>query len=519
MSYNFANALNDAARMRPAAAFVIGADDERSTFAEIQRRAAAAAAVLADSGVGEGSRVGLRLPNVVDFIPYYFGLLSLGAVAFLMNPDATRREIAYIVEDGGLDAVIVLAEDTLADDAPVLLFELEALVAAEEQHARAVLEPVQLSDDATALVLYTSGSTGSPKGVELTHLALVTGPMINAITFKLRGGEVLYAVLPLYHVYGISELVNAAVILGNTVVLRRKFRTADLIDAIEAHGVTVLPAVPTMLHALINADVAGRDLSSVKQVASGGAPISPEHIARVREVLPNAEYVEGYGLTETAALGTQNGSPFEFRYGSVGRAVGGVEVRIFGADLTPLPSGADHVGEIAVRGLGLMKGYLGRPEETARTMRDGWILTGDLGYLDADGYLFITGRSKDLIIRGGFNVYPVEVEHVLEAHELVSQTAVVGVPHEHYGEEIVTFVVARTPEEPFPAAALLEYVQARLSAYKCPRHVFVLPEMPLGATGKIDKIALKHQAVRLICELEASACPREAARARHCRSH
>lgn len=498
MTYNFANALCDAARLRPSDPFVIIDESERHTFADIHRRAAAAAAVLEDRGIREGSRIGLRLPNVIDFIPYYFGLLSLGAMVFLMNPEATRREVEYIARDGGLDAVIAMSGDDLFDDAPVPLLSLAELVSSESQHEAVALDPVPLNDDTTAIVLYTSGSTGEPKGVELTHVALVTGPLINAVNFQARGGDVLYAVLPFYHIYGISELINASVILGNAIVLRRKFHTSDLIDAIERFGITVLPAVPTMLHALISADLAGRELESVRQVASGGAPISPEHIERVRKALPNAEYVEGYGLTETAALGTQNGSPFEFRFGSVGRVVGGLDVRIFDAQDAPLPAGAEHVGEIAVRGLGLMKGYLGRPEETARTVRHGWIFTGDLGYMDEEGYLYITGRSKDLIIRGGFNVYPVEIEHLLETHGHVSQAAVVGVPDEHYGEEIVAFVVPSVPVEEFSASELIDFAKERLTAYKHPRHVFVLAEMPLGPTNKIDKLALRDEAVRRV---------------------
>ena len=494
MNYNFANALCDAARIRPSQTFVIVDENEQYSYAEVRQRAAAAAETLAGHGVSSGSRVGIRLTNTIDFIPYYFGLLSLGAVVFLLNPSATAREFSYVVNDGNLDLVIVEEADVIRTEVSLPCLSLGSLVATEAMHMDTPLAPVQLDPSATAVVLYTSGSTGSPKGVELSHQALILGPLMNAVATRSVGGEIVYAVLPLYHVYGITELINACVVLGNTIVLHSKFRTKDLLDAIEQFKITMLPAVPTMLHAVINADLTGRNLGSVRQIASGGAPISPDHINKVRQAFPNASYVEGYGLTETAALGTQNG-PQDFRFGSVGRAVQGLDVRIFGPGDVLLEPGVDNVGEIAIRGLGLMKGYLGRPEETARSVRGGWFFTGDLGFMDADGFLFITGRSKDLIIRGGFNVYPVEVEHVLESHQSVSQAAVVGIPHEHYGEEVAAFIVPAEGQA-FSAEDLCNYAKAKLSAYKYPRHIFAVAELPVGATGKIDKPSLRLDAAR-----------------------
>ncbi|MDX2937930.1 class I adenylate-forming enzyme family protein [Streptomyces ipomoeae] len=488
MYFNFATTLSDAARLRPDKPFVV-TWDETHTFAELERRAGRAAAVLASRGVTEGSRIGLRLPNVVDFVPYYFALLARGATVLPMNPAATAREVGHIVDDAGVDAVITLPTDPLEPEPPAPLWSLDTLVAEEEAHP-APLTPVAVRNDATAVVLYTSGSTGVPKGVELSHLNLLLTPLLGDATAPGDESDVLYAVLPLYHVFGLSELLNGGVLRRQTLVLRERFSVADLLDAIERHRITDLFGVPTMYHALVNADLDGRDLTSVTAATSGGAPMAPEQIRLIREALPNADYVEGYGLTETGGGGTANGGAFGFRHGSVGRAVVGADIRVVDGDGRDLPPGPDHVGEVLFGGPLVMKGYLGRPEETAETVRDGWLRTGDLGRLDEDGYLYIVGRSKELIIRGGLNVYPNEIEAVLLEHPKVSLAAVVGRPDDHYGEEVVAFVVPEEGQSPFSAADLVEYAGSRLAPYKLPRQVLVKGSLPVGPTGKIDKRAL-----------------------------
>jgi long-chain acyl-CoA synthetase len=499
VNYNFATALVDAARLSPHKIFAVAPDGSRHSFRDTLNAAGRASAVLRARGIGEGDRVGLRLTNSMEFISYYFAILGLGATVFPLNPAGTAREVDYVASDADLNAIIIGTSDPLRGAPSPLFWAIDDLVA--EQPAEVVpFAPIGLSGVSTAIVLYTSGSTGEPKGVEFSHLGLMMVPVTEGFTTPVGEDEVIYAVLPFFHVYGIADLINGPVLRRNTIILREKFRTADALEVIERERVTIFCGVPTMFHALVEASKGDRDLSSVHTAASGGAPMSPSQISRITATFPNAHFVEGYGLTETGAAGTYNGQPFEFRHGSVGRAMVGMEVAIIDPDGSSMPAGPDNVGEIRVRGPVVMKGYFRRPELTAESLLDGWLRTGDLGWLDEDGYLYIVGRSKDLIIRGGFNVYPKEVEDILLAHPTIAQAAVVGRPHEHYGEEIVAFVVRTDEHAPLSTDEIIEYCAAQLAPYKYPREIVVLAELPLGPTGKINKQALARDARALHAE-------------------
>ena len=345
--------------------------------------------------------------------------------------------------------------------------------------------------DDTAVIIYTSGTTGKPKGAELTHFQLYLNCTLSGEAFGVQDDDVSLAALPFFHVYGLSSVLNVAIRFGGTMVLVPRFEIGPVLDALAAHRVSVFVGVPTMYHAVLEADVSGHDLSALRIGGSGGASM-PGALLNGFEERFGIAILEGYGLTETASTTTMNQRGAR-RLGSIGKPIWGVEAKVVDPavpDGTGLPSGPDHVGEILLRGHNIMKGYHGDPEATAEVLRDGWLHTGDLGYQDADGFLFIVDRSKDLIIRGGFNVYPREIEEVLYTHPAVSEAAVIGKPDDRLGEEVVA-VVALRAGIPVTGDELIAFCRERLAAYKYPREVRVVAEIPKSATGKFLKRELR----------------------------
>jgi long-chain acyl-CoA synthetase len=343
--------------------------------------------------------------------------------------------------------------------------------------------------DDTAVLVYTSGTTGKPKGAELTHFQLYMNCTVAGGLFGARSDDVILAVLPFFHVFGLSSVVNVFVRYGGCLSISPRFQPGAVLDAIEADGCTVIGGVPTMLHALAQQDVSGRDLSALRVAVSGGASL-PEDVMRTFEEKFGIEVLEGYGMTETASSCTFN-RPGDRKVLSIGKPLWGVRMRVADPAGRPLPPGREHVGEILIRGHNVMKGYLGRPEATAETLRDGWLHSGDLGFVDEDGFYFIVDRAKDLVIRGGYNVYPREIEEVLYAHPSVAEAAVIGKPDERLGEEVVA-VVALRPGTSATAEEIIVYTRERLAAYKYPREIRFMAELPKGPSGKILKTALRH---------------------------
>jgi long-chain acyl-CoA synthetase len=508
MSFNLATILRESALAAPDKP-MLSIGPLTLTYEQVDVMTGRVAAGLRRAGLGRGQTVAVQLPNVPEFVFAFYGALRAGLTVVPLNPLLKAPEVAYHLRDSG--ARLLVTSDLFPEEAakgaadagdvelavvpttpgagdPAHGAPFDSYYAADPSAAELDTEP--MGPDDTAVVIYTSGTTGKPKGAELTHFQLFMAATVAGDTFAYRDDDVSMAVLPLFHVFGLSSVLNTAVRCGASLVLVPRFEAGAVLDAIERHRVSVFCGVPTMFVALLHADQGGRDLSSLRVCVSGGASIPGEVLRGFEAAYPGAPVLEGYGLSETCAMATFNRSVEERRVLSIGKRLWGVEVRVVDARDEPLPAGPEHVGEIVLRGHVVMKGYLGKPEATAEAMRGGWFHTGDLGYRDDDGFFYIVDRKKDLVIRGGFNVYPREVEEVLNEHPAVREAAVIGRPDERLGEEVVAFVslrpgTATTPEE------VVAFCRERLAAYKYPREVVVVDELPKGPSGKVLKTELR----------------------------
>ena len=340
------------------------------------------------------------------------------------------------------------------------------------------------------MLLYTSGTTGKPKGVQLTHFQLFMNARAHCEAFEMDKDSRTIAVMPLFHALGLSGLLNATVLAGGAVVLLPKFDPTKMLEAIQEHKATILHGVPTMYHALLHhPERDSYDTSSLKQCGSAGAAIAAELLDSFESTF-GIPILEMYGLTESGPLASYNRPDHRKPY-SVGTPIWGTEIQIWDDKNAELPPGKDNVGELVIRGHNTMSGYLNNPEATTEAFAGGWLHSGDLGYRDEDGFLFIVDRKKELVIRGGYNVYPREVEEVLYTHPAVSEAAVVGLPDERLGQEVAAFVSLRMGHSVDPAE-LVDYVKDRVAAYKYPRTVTIIDDIPKNATGKILKRSLVH---------------------------
>jgi long-chain acyl-CoA synthetase len=473
------------------------------SYAQVDAMAGRVAAGLRAAGLGRGDSVAVQLPNVPEFVFTYFGALQAGLTVVPLNPLLKAPEIAYHLRDSAARVLVTFATfaeeaaKAVADADDVALYVVggdagtlpgaafDTLYAAEPYG-----DVEQMNPDDTAVIIYTSGTTGRPKGAELTHFQAYMACSVAAETFAYRDDDVTMAVLPLFHVFGLSSVFNTAVRAGATVVLVPRFDTDAVLDAMAQHRVSVFCGVPTMFIALVHADRGDRDLSALRMCVSGGASIPGEVIRGFEAAYPTATVLEGYGLSETCAIATFNRSAEERRVLSIGKPLWGCEVRVVDPGDRELPPGPGSVGEIVLRGHNVMKGYRGRPEATAEVMRGGWFHTGDLGYRDEDGFFYIVDRKKDLVIRGGFNVYPREIEEVLHEHPAVREAAVIGKPDERLGEEVVAFIALKPGSSTAPEE-VVAFCRERLAAYKYPREVVVVDELPKGPSGKVVKTELR----------------------------
>jgi long-chain acyl-CoA synthetase len=481
MSANLASILVDSASRRGDAT-ALKLDDAELSYAMLDGASAHVAGLLRERGVEPGDRVGIMLPNVPYFAVCYYGILRAGAVVVPMNVLLKGREVAFYCGDPDSRVVFVWhdfaeagetgAEQAGTDCIVVKPGEFEELVGT----APAVTEVAERAEDDTAVILYTSGTTGTPKGAELTHSNLKRNAEIAEGLFGLGEDAMTLGALPLFHSFGQTCGLNATVFAGGCLTLIPRFDPERALEIIERDGVNVFQGVPTMYAAMLNA-AGSHDSSSLQVCVSGGAAL-PVEILRGFEEKFGCKVLEGYGLSETSPVASFNHPDRERKPGSIGTPVEGVEMKLADEE--------DGVGEIAIRGHNVMKGYWRKPEATEEVMRDGWFHTGDLAQVDEDGYYFIVDRKKDMIIRGGYNVYPREIEEVLYEHPAVREAAVLGVPHDELGEEVGAAVALKDGQE-VGADELQAFVKEQVAAYKYPRRIWFVDELPKGPTGKILK--------------------------------
>ena len=486
---NFAEELSAAAEEagdRPA----VKLDDITLTYALLDGATRHAAGLLRAKGVEPGDAVGLQMPNVPYFPVLYFGALRLGAVLVPMNPLLKGREVEYYLTDSGAKAMIAwhdfagpAQEGSQAAGAECILAkpgEFEQEIGSAE----AVNEVAERADDDPAVIIYTSGTTGTPKGATLMHSNLAAGAEVARDLVDAGPDFVGLATLPLFHVFGMNSVMNVSLKARALLTLLPRFEPAKALEIIERDRVTSFAGVPTMYSALLHhPDRDKHDLSSLDLCVSGGSAMPVELLHGFDEAF-GAKVLEGYGLSETTGMGSFNLPDRERKPGSIGVPVGGTEFRLVDDDGNEV--GAGERGEVVMRGPFVMKEYWNKPDATEQVMKDGWFYTGDIGEVDHDGYYFIVDRKKELVIRGGYNVYPREIEEVLYSHPAVREAAVLGVPHDELGEEVAAAVALKDGADASPEE-IRAYVKERVAAYKYPRKVWIADDLPKTPTGKILK--------------------------------
>ena len=473
-------------------------DEQVMSYGDLLAGAQRAAGLLRGRGIGPGDRVGLVLPNVAPFPVLFYGAVAAGCVVVPMNPLLKAREVTYYLEDSG--ASIVFAWHAMAEEVEkaaggvgidfvsVDPADFADLLAGQDP----VTDVVDRADDDTVVLLYTSGTTGQPKGAELTHANMVTNAALSAETLiELQPDDVVMGCLPLFHCFGLTVGLNAAVLAGACLTLVPRFDPAKALEVIARDRVTVFEGVPTMYAAMLNTpDAQSYDVSSLRTCVSGGSAM-PVEVMRNFEETFGCIVLEGYGLSETSPVASFNQPHLERKPGSIGLPVRGVEMRVFDDDGAEVETG--EVGEIVIRGENVMKGYWAREDATKEAIKDGWFFSGDMAKQDEDGYFYIVDRKKDLIIRGGYNVYPREVEEALHRHDAVAEVAVIGVPHPELGEEVAAAVALKADAQA-TEEELRDFAKGELAAYKYPRHVWIVDELPKGPTGKILRREVKPPA-------------------------
>lgn len=482
------NLINSARRVPDRVAAIT--DRATMTYRQLEDASARLSTMLWRNGIRPGDRVGVMLPNIAAVPVVNYGIWRLGAIAVPMNPLLQAPEVEFYLANtrakallGSIDfsaAATAGARETgcrlwLLDDD-----ELNRQIAALPRYG----DPARSFDDDTAVVLHTSGTTGRPKGAELTHGNLSSNvDVILRTLLPLDEGDVMLACLPLFHVFGMTGAMNTAIAAGAGLSLIERFSPDTALTRIQRDRATVLTAVPTMFSAMLTVteEYGPHFTATLRACISGGAAL-PAKVLHDFEDAFETVILEGYGLSETSPAVTFNHSRAHRKVGSIGTPVEGVRLRLIDEAGRDVPLGTP--GELLVSGANVMKGYWNQPEATAAAIVDGWFHTGDIAVLADDGFYTIVDRKKDLIIRGGYNVYPREVEDALHHHPAIAQVAVVGIPDEFLGEEIGAAVVLKAGAS-FDPDELRQFVKGRVAAYKYPRRIWQVDRLPVGSTGKI----------------------------------
>ncbi|MYV41161.1 AMP-binding protein [Streptomyces sp. SID1328] len=512
---NLSVLLEDSARTHPDRdAVVLGTT--RLTYAQVEAAANRVANLLVDRGIRPGDKVALSCPNVPYFPIVYYGILKAGAVVVPLNILLKGREVAYHLADSGAKAYFCFEGDVglpmgaeghagfsgtpscahffliTADPAAESPIEGVETMGAALRGTATAFSSIGTSGDDPAVLLYTSGTTGQAKGAELSHANLVLNALAcNRLLENRPALDTHLVVLPLFHSFGATVQMNAGFSAASTLVLLPRFDARQAVSLMRQEDITFFAGVPTMWWGLLQVLTDDVDVERIARNlrvgVSGGASLPAELIKQVRVRL-GVQVLEGYGLSETSPVVTFSDPAREPRPGSIGVPVWGVQVKLVKPDWSEVEDDGtgSAIGEIAVKGHNVMRGYHGRPEATAEAVRDGWFRTGDLARRDKDGFYYVVDRAKDLIIRGGFNVYPREIEEVLMTHPAISLAAVVGVPHESHGEEIKAFVILDRGAEAHPDE-LIAWGKEQMAGYKYPRIVEIVPTLPMTSTGKILK--------------------------------
>jgi long-chain acyl-CoA synthetase len=508
MSLNLATLLRQSAQKNPNKTAIAMSGMEMS-YGALHTMVQRFAGGLKSLDIQPGQHIALMLPNVPHFTIAYFGGHYAANPIVPMNVLLMADEITYHLKDSDAAALvvwegfyeqariafdrvdtckhlIVAKADSTDLSAPTGAQSMAALIGSAEP----ITDLPETMPDDTAVILYTSGTTGRAKGAELTHFNLFYNADYSGTKLlPLSGDTVALATLPLFHSFGQTVIQNAVLGMGGTIVLLPRFTPTDAFELMDKHKVTLFAGVPTMYFALLNnPDADNYDLSALEICVSGGAAM-PVEVMHAFDKKYDVNILEGYGLSETSPVASFNVLDQPKKAGSIGLPLKGVEFKLVDANDNTVTDSAER-GEICIKGHNVMKGYYKKPEATTQAFKGGWFHTGDIGQRDDDGYYFIVDRKKDMIIRGGFNVYPREIEEVLYAHPAVAEAAVIGIPHDQHGEEVKAFV-AYKPGQSVSSDDLVAYCKSRLAAYKYPRTVAVLDALPKGATGKILKRELR----------------------------
>ncbi|MFJ7649308.1 fatty acid--CoA ligase family protein [Lysinibacillus sp. NPDC097279] len=486
-----------------------------TTYGEFEQTIGRFAQGLQDLGVQKGDHVAFLLGNTPHYLIALYATMRLGATAIPVNPIYTPDEISYILRNGdvkaviALDALLPLVEVGVQAFPEVVTFvvcettpDVAEKVAALSEAAKArthlfsqviarasgSLEPVNVAEDDTAIILYTSGTTGNPKGAMLSHGNVYSNARDVSTYLGYRADDRIIATLPVFHVFALTVVVNAPLISGATVLLAPRFSPSEIFALAKEQQATVFAGVPTMYNFLyLLPEGKPEDFSTIRLAISGGASL-PVALLHNFEQKFNVRVSEGYGLSEASPVTCFNPLDRERKAGSIGTSINNVENRVVDINGREVPVG--EVGELVVRGPNVMKGYYKMPEETAMAIRDGWLFTGDLAKVDDEGYFYIVDRKKDMIIVGGYNVYPREVEEVLFAHDNIVEAAVVGYPDLNFGEAVHAYIVLKE-ESASTADDILAYCAKHMVKYKVPKVIEILDELPKNTTGKILRRSLK----------------------------